>query len=416
LTAVLDTNVSHGTLTLNSNGSFTYIPTGNYNGSDSFTYHANDGTVDSNIVTVTITVTPENDIPMISDIPDQTIDQGQSFAMVNLDEFVSDVDNADDTLVWTYTGNTNLILTITNRVLVITASANWSGSERIYFTVTDPDGLYDQDDATFTVNPAGNTPPVISVIPDKQIEINTVAGPLTFAIGDIEDDSTALVLSKTSSNTALVPINNIVFGGSGANRTVTVTPLNNQSGATNINITVTDTAGASDNEEFVLTVNPVGNTPPVAVDDVYSVQENGVLNVSAPGRLVNDTDADGDTLIAVDYTTPSSGSLIHSEDGSFIYTPQAGVTGFVSFQYKANDGTVSSNPAIVKIYITDGGQTRGDCNVDTQVDLADVLLALQVVAGTKPLSDINIPNCNLVLVDPNVPIDMLDVLAVYDLV
>ena len=57
LTAVLNANVTHGTLALNANGGFTYTPTAGYSGPDSFTYHANDGTADSNIVTVSLTVT-----------------------------------------------------------------------------------------------------------------------------------------------------------------------------------------------------------------------------------------------------------------------------------------------------------------------------------------------------------------------
>ena len=57
LTAVLVSNVTHGTLSLAANGGFTYTPTGGYNGPDSFTYKANDGTADSNTVTVSLTVT-----------------------------------------------------------------------------------------------------------------------------------------------------------------------------------------------------------------------------------------------------------------------------------------------------------------------------------------------------------------------
>ncbi|HST14059.1 MAG TPA: LamG-like jellyroll fold domain-containing protein, partial [Gaiellaceae bacterium] len=57
LTAVLDSTVSHGTLALAADGSFTYTPTTGYSGPDSFTYHANDGTADSNVVTVSLTVT-----------------------------------------------------------------------------------------------------------------------------------------------------------------------------------------------------------------------------------------------------------------------------------------------------------------------------------------------------------------------
>jgi VCBS repeat-containing protein len=63
LNAVLDTGPSDGSLTLNSNGSFTYTPDANFNGSDSFTYRASDGSANSNVATVTITVDPVNDPP-----------------------------------------------------------------------------------------------------------------------------------------------------------------------------------------------------------------------------------------------------------------------------------------------------------------------------------------------------------------
>ena len=57
LTAVLNANVAHGVLALSTDGGFTYTPSANYSGSDSFTYHASDGTASSNIVTVSLTVT-----------------------------------------------------------------------------------------------------------------------------------------------------------------------------------------------------------------------------------------------------------------------------------------------------------------------------------------------------------------------
>ena len=63
LTASVVALPSHGTLTLNPNGSFSYTPALNYNGTDSFTYKANDGSADANVATVTLTVTPVEDIP-----------------------------------------------------------------------------------------------------------------------------------------------------------------------------------------------------------------------------------------------------------------------------------------------------------------------------------------------------------------
>src|SRR6185369_7424621 len=55
---------THGSLTFNTNGGFSYVPATNYNGPDSFTYKANDGQADSGIATVSITITGVNDAPV----------------------------------------------------------------------------------------------------------------------------------------------------------------------------------------------------------------------------------------------------------------------------------------------------------------------------------------------------------------
>ncbi len=69
LTAVLQTGPSHGTLSFNANGSYTYAPAADYNGTDTFRYRAWDGTALSAATTVTITVTPVNDAPVAHDDP-----------------------------------------------------------------------------------------------------------------------------------------------------------------------------------------------------------------------------------------------------------------------------------------------------------------------------------------------------------
>ena len=66
LSAVLVTGPANGSLTLNADGSFTYTPNANFNGTDAFTYRAHDGTVDSALATVTLTVTAVNDPPILS--------------------------------------------------------------------------------------------------------------------------------------------------------------------------------------------------------------------------------------------------------------------------------------------------------------------------------------------------------------
>ncbi|WP_312081831.1 MBG domain-containing protein [Empedobacter sp.] len=82
LTAVLYTGPIYGTLTLNPNGSFTYTPNENFNGTDSFTYRANDGTLSSDVATVTITVNPINDAPTIIGTPATTVNQDEAYSFI----------------------------------------------------------------------------------------------------------------------------------------------------------------------------------------------------------------------------------------------------------------------------------------------------------------------------------------------
>ncbi len=92
LTAMLQSGPAHGTLNLASNGSFSYTPDANYFGSDSFTYKANDGSVDGNLATVAIDVNPVNDAPVAAN---KTIESLKTTAHVfNVSDFgFSDADH-----------------------------------------------------------------------------------------------------------------------------------------------------------------------------------------------------------------------------------------------------------------------------------------------------------------------------------
>ena len=110
--------------------------------------------------------------PIVSDIADQTIDEGQSFATINLDDFVSDSDTDDASISWSTSGGSSITVSIDgSRIATVTAAGGFTGSETITFTATDPDGLSDSDAATFTVNTVGGggNEPVVSGIPDSEI-------------------------------------------------------------------------------------------------------------------------------------------------------------------------------------------------------------------------------------------------------
>ncbi len=96
-------------------------------------------------------------------------------------------------------------------------------------------------------------PPFISSIPDVTVSSNSSTGPINFTIGDATVSADSLILTAASSNPTLVPNSNIVFGGSGSNRTVNVTVAAGQNGTATIMISV-DNGQAVSSETFDVTV------------------------------------------------------------------------------------------------------------------------------------------------------------------
>src|SRR5439155_7281282 len=86
---------------------------------------------------------------------------------------------------------------------------------------------------------------------------------------------------------------------------------------------------------------PAGNT------DTYTVGEDSLLTVAAPGVLSNDTDADNDSLTARLLSAPSNGVVAFQADGSFTYQPNTNFSGVDSFAYVANDGLADSTATLV---------------------------------------------------------------------
>ena len=85
-----------------------------------------------------------------------------------------------------------------------------------------------------------NTAPTISNVADQTLAENSATAALPVTIGDAATAAASLTLSAVSSNQTLVPNANIVLGGSGADRTVTVTPAANQAGTATVTLTVSD--------------------------------------------------------------------------------------------------------------------------------------------------------------------------------
>src|SRR5262249_7429141 len=166
---------------------------------------------------------------------------------------------------------------------------------RVILTVTDPQGLATTKEVRLYPDCGPNTPPTISNIPNQSIFQDHSTGPIAFTVGDAEVAAANLQLSAASSNQGLVPNGNIVFGGSGANRTVTVTPAAGQTGSATITVTVNDGPNNT-NMNFVLTVSPA--PPPPSLMAAYGFNEGS-------GTVVTDLSGNGNngTIGGATWTT-----------------------------------------------------------------------------------------------------------------
>jgi hypothetical protein len=197
----------------------------------------------------------------------------------------------------------------------------------------------------------GGGSPTISAVADQTTNEDTATPPIPFTIGDPDTSAGNLVVTASSSDQSVVPSANVVLGGSGANRTVKVTPAANQNGASTIDLAVTDGVSTV-HETFTLTVTPV-NDAPMAANDFFAVAAGQTLTVPAgSGVLANDADLEGTALSATVATGPAHGSLELGSGGGLTYTPATGFVGTDTFTYRASDGDKSSAPATVSIVVT----------------------------------------------------------------
>jgi hypothetical protein len=116
-------------------------------------------------------------------------------------------------------------------------------------------------EATIDPSPQPNNPPTISNITDQAVDQGNSTGALGFTIGDTETTANNLTVTGSSSNSTLVPQSGIIFGGSGNDRTVTITPVIDLSGTATITITVND-GTTSTSDTFLLTVNEAPQAAP----------------------------------------------------------------------------------------------------------------------------------------------------------
>ncbi|CAM4112448.1 Ig-like domain-containing protein [Gillisia limnaea] len=357
LTAEIVDDVINGTLNLNPDGSFTYTPNPGIVGFDEFTYVANDGELDSNVATVRIEITstafPNFRPNAVNDsypTPYETTLTIQQPGFLGNDtdgdndvltaEIITNVTNG--TLAWNPDGSFNYV-----------PNAGFFGNDS--FTYVANDGKEDSNIATVTIivdDPEGQNPLVaqddnFSIFIDQTLDVP--------APGILVNDS----FNALTSIRLLIDVGNgsLTLNNDGS---FIFIPNARFTGEDSFRYIILDGGLESNSATVTITVEPrpTQNVAPVARDDFYEIQQDGILVVDAPGMLGNDTDANGDALTASVGSVSATGSFEFNGDGSFKYTPLPGFVGTESFTYVANDGSLNSN--IATVTITVNGSSTSD--------------------------------------------------------
>ena len=342
LTYALVSEPQSGTITdLNEEtGSLVYTSDAGFTGKDSFTFNANDGTVDSNTATVTITVNQVNQPPVAekqsvtanaADPTEITLKATDPQGNALTYALVSEPQSGTITDLNEETGS-----------LVYTSDAGFTGKDS--FTFNANDGTVDSNTATvtITVNQV-NQPPVA----EKQSVTANAADPTEITLKATDPQGNALTYALVSEP-----------------QSGTITDLNEETGS----LVYTSDAGFTGKDSFTfnandgtvdsntatvtITVNQV-NQPPVAE------KQSVTANAADPTEItLKATDPQGNALTYALVSEPQSGTItdLNEETGSLVYTSDAGFTGKDSFTFNANDGTVDSNTATVTITVNQVNQ------------------------------------------------------------
>jgi len=255
----------------NGTGSIRFTPVALAFGTATVTVQVNDGGTSNNIVTrsFTVTVNPVNQPPTLDALANVSLNEGAGLQTVNLSGIGSGATNEAQTLIVTASSsnpalipNPTVTYTSPNATgrITYTPVAGSGGSATI--TVTVNDGAANNNTTTRTFTISVNRTPVIATIADQSITVGSVLPPISVSISDSETAASSLTLSAVSDNPSLLRPSDITFGGSGGNRTVTLTPLADQTGVAQVTLTVSD-GQASAQRTFQFVVNarllPPGN-------------------------------------------------------------------------------------------------------------------------------------------------------------
>ncbi len=348
ITFMIVSQPAHGTLT-GTAPNVTYVPTANYNGPDSFTFKVNNGMLDSNTATVSITVNPVNDAPSINAPDSRTANEGEAISFTVTG---SDIDTGQ-TLTFSSTAlPTGATFNTTTGAFAWTPAFNQAGSYSITFTVTDngTPALSANKTTAFTINDLNRVPTAnnLTVTTDED-----VAKAVTLTGSDPDNDTLTFMVVAQPMHGALT----------GTAPNLTYTPALNYNGPDSFTYKANDGKADSANATVTITVNPVNDAPVLTVPGTQNVNAGQAVNFT-----VTASDVDTGQTVTLSATNVPSGATFNPSTGAFSW-PSATVGVFnVNFTATDNGTPQLSDNETVQINV---GQTNQAPTCSSQNVTAD---------------------------------------------
>ncbi|WP_353929307.1 cadherin-like domain-containing protein [Okeanomitos corallinicola TIOX110] len=349
--SVTGLTADNGGLVDNLDGTYTFTPTANFNGTLTLDYGVTDGTDTLSGQTQTFSITPVNDAPVGS--PTATLgntaeDTAIIITAADLLTGFSDVDAGDTLSVVGLTADNGGLVDNLDGTYTFTPTADFNGNVTLDYGVTDGTDTLAGQTQTFSVTPVNDAP----------IVANAIANQTTLEDGFFSFTIPANTFTDVDAGDSLTYTATLANGNSlptwltfdAATNTFSGTPDDPDNGTISIKVTATDSSNASVDDTFDLTVTPV-NDAPVAGDDSFTANQNTPLTLLSSDLLANDTDVDSPTLSITAVSNSVNGSVTINSSGNVVFTPTTGFSGNGSFNYTVSDGDGGIDVGMVTVAV-----------------------------------------------------------------
>ncbi|WP_279388675.1 cadherin-like domain-containing protein [Pseudodesulfovibrio tunisiensis] len=368
--SVQNLTADDGTLVDNNDGTWTFTPDQDFNGSVQLSYDVSDGTTTTG-TTAGITVSPVNDAPTVG-TPSFTVLEDNSILITEAELLAGSGDVDGDTLsVQNLTADDGTLVDNGNGTWTFTPDQDFNGSVQLSYDVSDGTTTTGTT-AGITVSPVNDAPtvgtPSFTVLEDNSILITEAE--LLAGSGDVDGDSLS-VQNLTANDGTLVDNND---------GTWTFTPDQDFNGSVQLSYDVSDGTTTTGTTAGI-TVSPVNDAPTVGTPSFTVLEDNSILITEAE-LLAGSGDVDGDTL-SVQNLTANDGTLVDNNDGTWTFTPDQDFNGSVQLSYDVSDGTTTTGTtAGITVSPVNDAPTVGTPSFTVLEDNSILITEAELLAGS----------------------------------